>query len=141
MSLVEQIQAEINQLKSQISSIPMQTRTLRIERTNCINLGSPIAAKSGTTQTCREIPITESYYTPQDQSQVMDLQSQIAVKESQISNIINDLKEQAEKLLSRNTDPLKLNDTAASPNAFTLGLPTIATIAGIIGLFLLGRKN
>lgn len=35
----------------------------------------------------------------------------------------------------------KLNDTAASPNALTLGLPTILVIAGIVGLFILGRKN
>lgn len=141
MSLVEQIQAEINQLKSQISSIPLQTRTLRIERTNCISLGSQYAAKSAESMTCREIPIIESFYNPQDQNTVSELNNQIAIKQTEIQNILNDIAEKAKALLPRNTDPVKLNDTASSPNALSLGIPTIILIAGIVGLLILGRKN
>lgn len=141
MSLVEQLENQLSNLRSQIDNVPTQLRTVRIERTNCINLGSQFAAKSIATQTCREIPIFESYYTPQDQNTLLDLQNQFAIKKAELQRILDDAAEQAKALLPRNTEPIKLNDTAASPNAVSLGIPSIIVIAGIIGLFILGRKN
>lgn len=50
-----------------------------------------------------------------------------------------------ESLKPKNTIPQTeiptLNNTAASPNAITLGIPGLVVIGGIIALFILGRKN
>lgn len=138
MGLIEDIQAQIDSVKSQIAQVIPQTRTLRIERTNCINLGSPFAAKSaGFGQTCREIPITESFFDSNQQATLRPLNETLAQLEEQLS-IASAPKITTPKPI---TEMPKLNDTAASPNAITLGIPGLVVIGGIIALFILGRKN
>lgn len=82
---IEFVKSEVSDLEKQRAAIPTQTRTVRIERSNCIAIGSQFAAKSGSSVTCREIPITEQFYTSDDLGRVNNINSQIAFKNQQIA--------------------------------------------------------